>query len=98
MTTKVNNSTSSNLDDKEEDYIEKEFVKENINELPIPKKGSEKYEKEILEVMKCGCNRHIAEYVILQYEELEKEKKDKILLWELRKTYENYLNLLLKRQ
>ena len=77
MTTKVNNSVSSNLDEKEEDYIEKEFIKENIEELPIPKKGLEKYEKEILEVMKCGCNRQIAEYVILEYtlEEKEKEKE-----------------------
>ena len=65
----------NNSSDKEKDFLEEEFLKCNIEDLPIPKEDSKFYEKEIQEVMKSGCNRQIAEYVFLEYKKLEDEEK-----------------------
>ena len=94
-----------NSSDKEKDFLEEEFLKCNIEDLPIPKEGLEEYEKEIQEVMKSGCNRQIAEYVFLEYKNLEdeeeKEEKEKVRkkkkLYELRKDYEKYKNSLIEK-
>ena len=94
-----------NSSDKEKDFLEEEFLKCNIEDLPIPKEGLEEYEKEIQEVMKSGCNRQIAEYVLLEYKNLEdeeeKEEKEKVRkkkkLHELRKDYEKYKNSLIEK-
>ena len=84
-------STSSNSSDKERDFLEEEFLKCDIKDIPVPKEGLEDYETEILEIMKSGCNRQIAEYVISEYKQLEeaekKEDKNKKLLSELKKEY-----------
>ena len=96
-----------NSSDKEKDFLEEEFLKCNIEDLPIPKEGLEEYEKEIQEVMKSGCNRQIAEYVLLEYknledeEEKEEKEKEKVRkkkkLHELRKDYEKYKNSLIEK-
>ena len=79
------NFTNSN--EEEINYLEEEFLKCEIGEFPSPKKELEDYEDYILEVMKSGCNRQIAEYVILEYIKLEKEDKNNKTLMELRKDY-----------
>ena len=79
------NFTNSN--EEEKNYLEEEFLKCEIGEFPSPKKELEDYEDYILEVMKSGCNRQIAEYVILEYIKLEKEDKNNKTLMELRKDY-----------
>ena len=81
----------NNSSDKEKDFLEEEFLKCNIEDLPIPREELKDYEKEIQEVMKSGCNRQIAEYVFLEYKNLEdEEEKDskKKKLCELKKDYE----------
>ena len=61
-------STSSNTSDKEMEYLEKEFLNCDVNDIPVPKTDEiGDYEREVLEVMKTGCNRQIAEYVIIEY-------------------------------
>ena len=79
------NFTNSN--EEEKNYLEEAFLKCEIGEFPSPKKELEDYEDYILEVMKSGCNRQIAEYVILEYIKLEKEDKNNKTLMELRKDY-----------
>ncbi len=60
----------------DKDWLEEEFLTNyNIDDIPVPKTEIGKYEKEVLEVMKSGCNRQIAEYVIIKYK--EQEDKDK---------------------
>ena len=92
MTSTRKKSTSSNSSDKEKDFLEEEFLKCSIDDIPVPKEGLEKYEKEVLEVMKSGCNRQIAEYVILEYKKLEeeekKENKNNKSLYELKEEYD----------
>ena len=39
-----------------------------MEDLPIPKKELEKFQFEVREVMKSGCNLQIAEYSLLQYD------------------------------
>ena len=74
------NSQSQNSSDNEIDFLEEEFLKCDPNDLPVPKKEIEMYNDEVLEVMKTGCNRQIAEYVIIKYKELEDEEgKDKLV-------------------
>ena len=84
-------STSSNSSDKERDFLEEEFLKIKIEDIPGPKEGLEDYEKEVLEIMKSGCNRQIAEYVMLEYKKLEedenKKEPEKKTLPQLRKDY-----------
>ena len=64
-------SISSNSSDKENDYLEEEFLKLSTKDIPIPKPQIKMYEPEVQEVMKSGCNRQIAEYALLQYKEIE---------------------------
>ena len=72
-------SNKNNSNDKEKDFLEEEFLKCNIDDLPIPKQDIENnnYEEYVKEIMKSGCNRQIAEYVILKYINLEKEEIEK---------------------
>ena len=99
------NSNSSNSSDKEKDFLEEEFLKCNVDDLPIPKEDLEKYEKEIQEVMKSGCNRQIAEYVISEYKKLEDEEAEEAKnenkefkrLWELRDDYSKFLDKIINR-
>ena len=74
------NSISSNSSDKEIDFLEEEFLKCTSDDLPVPKEEIKIYNDEVLEVMKTGCNRQIAEYVMIKYKNLEdKEGKDKLV-------------------
>ena len=84
---------TSNSSDNEKDFLEEEFLKLKIEDIPIPKKGLEKYEPDIQEVMKSGCNRQIAEYAIEGIKELEEspENKSKKLI-DLREEYRSIIN------
>ena len=74
------NSISSNSSDKEIDFLEEEFLKCNPDDLPVPKEEIKIYNDEVLEVMKSGCNRQIAEHVMIKYKKLEDEEgKDKLV-------------------
>jgi len=73
----MSKKSSQNSIDKELDLLEDEFLKCEIGEIPIPKKELIEYESDVKEVMKSGCNRQIAEYVILKYKNLEDEEKKK---------------------
>ena len=74
------NSISSNSSDKEIDFLEEEFLKCTPDDLPVPKEEIKIYNDEVLEVMKTGCNRQIAEYVMIKYKNLEDEEgKDKLV-------------------
>lgn len=105
MSSTNRNSHSSNSSDKEKDFLEEEFLKCNVDDLPIPKEGLEKYEKEIQEVMKSGCNRQIAEYVISEYKKLEDEEAEEAKnenkefkkLWELKNDYSKYIDDIINR-
>ena len=92
----MSKKSSQNSIDKELDLLEDEFLKCEIDEIPIPKKELKEYESDVKEVMKSGCNRQIAEYVILKYKNLEDEEKKKEVkdkefksLPQLRKEYNN---------
>ena len=98
---KSKNSQSQNSSDKEIDFLEEEFLKCDPNDLPVPKKEIEIYNYQVLEVMKSGCNRQIAEYVMLEYKKLEdaeqKEKDNKKeTLEKLRKNYFDKLDSIIK--
>ena len=74
------NSVSSNSSDKEIDFLEEEFLKCVPDDLPVPKEEIKIYNDEVLEVMKSGCNRQIAEHVMIKYKKLEDEEgKDKLV-------------------
>ena len=64
MTTKTSTNQNKLLDN---DELEEEFLKCNLEDLPLPIKKLEDFEFEINEVMKSGCNRQIAEYSLLEY-------------------------------
>ena len=105
MSSTNRNSHSSNSSDKEKDFLEEEFLKCNVDDLPVPKEDLEKYEKEIQEVMKSGCNRQIAEYVISEYKKLEDEEAEEAKnenkefkkLWELKNDYSKYIEYIINR-
>lgn len=78
--------------DKDLDYLEEEFLKCNLEDIPIPIDKIEDLEEEVIEVMKSGCNRQIAEYVILKYTELEDDGDNKKKLIEYKKDYEKIKN------
>jgi hypothetical protein len=84
--------------DKEQDYLEDLFLKCDIKDIPIPKTDEiGPYENEVLEVMKSGCNRQIAEYVIMEYKKQEdKDKKEVDNFVPLDKLYESYNNIIKK--
>ena len=97
MTTKTSTNQNKLLDN---DELEEEFLKCNLEDLPLPIKKLEDFEFEINEVMKSGCNRQIAEYSLLEYEsdlfppepkdEHEKSKDSiKKTLSELKNEYKN---------
>ena len=72
-------SQSQNSSDKEIDFLEEEFLKCDPKDLPVPKEEIKIYNYQVLEVMKTGCNRQIAEYVMLEYKKLEDEEKKEVL-------------------
>lgn len=83
--------------DKEQDYLEDLFLKCDIGDIPIPKIDEiGPYENEVLEVMKSGCNRQIAEYVIMEYKKQEDKDKKDINFVPLDKLYESYNNIIKK--
>ena len=90
---KSNNNSES---EKEMEYLEDEFLKCNIDDIPFPKEEIKEYESEVQEVMKSGCNRQIAEYVILQYKKFEDEEvktnENMKKLSQLREEYDEYKN------
>ena len=73
--------------DKDLDYLEEELLKCDIKDIPIPNDDIEDLEEEVIEVMKSGCNRQIAEYVILKYKELKDEENGKLKLIIFKKNY-----------
>ena len=73
--------------DEEDDYLESIFL--GIEKLPFPKKEISEYENLVLEIMKSGCNRQIAEYTMLKYKEIEDSNKEEKKLSELQNTYNN---------
>lgn len=76
MSSRKKSTSSNSSTDKEMEFLENEFLNCKIEDIPIPKKDEiGEYESEVLEVMKTGCNRQIAEYVIIEYK--KQEDKDK---------------------
>ena len=65
MSTKSSTNQNKGIED---DELEEEFLKCDINDLPLPKEELKDFEFEINEVMKSGCNRQIAEYALMKYD------------------------------
>ena len=80
---------SSSSSEDEKDSFDEDFLNVKVEDIPIQVKGTEEVESEIAEIMKSGCNRQIAEYVMILYYEIEKDKE--INLIKLRKAYEKVL-------
>ena len=68
MSNKTTISSKKGDNKYEEDELEEQFLKCELADLPIPKKELEKFQFEVREVMKSGCNLQIAEYSLLQYD------------------------------
>ena len=68
MSNKTTISSKKGDNKNEEDELEEQFLKCELKDLPIPKKELEKFQFEVREVMKSGCNLQIAEYSLLQYD------------------------------
>ena len=83
MTTQKN----TDLNEEEKNYLEEEFLKCEIGDFPSPKTELRDYEEYVTEVMKSGCNRQIAEYVILEYVKLEEKDTNNKKLLDLREEY-----------
>ena len=90
-------SSSSNSNDNEKDFLEEEFLKLKVEDIPIPRKEIDIYEPEVQEVMKSGCNRQIAEYSLLQYKEIEDKDTKSEKLSELRKQYNDVKDKIIKK-
>ena len=95
-------SPSSNSNDNEKDFLEEEFLKFKLDDIPIPISEIEIYDEEVQEVMKSGCNRQIAEYALLKYKEIEdNEEKENgegyKKLIDLKKEYQKYELPIIKR-
>ena len=92
----MSNSNNNSDSEKEMEYLEDEFLKCTIDDIPFPKEEIKEYESEIQEVMKSGCNRQIAEYVILEYKKFEDEEvktnENMKKLSQLREEYNEYKN------
>ena len=73
--------------DKDLDFLEEELLKCNIEDIPIPNDDIKDLEEEVIEVMKSGCNRQIAEYVIQKYKELKDEENGKLKLILFKENY-----------
>jgi hypothetical protein len=83
----------SNNDNKDLDYLEEEFLQCQLEDIPLPIDILEEdLEEEVGEVMKSGCNRQIAEYVILKYQEIENDEDGKPKLIKFKKDYEKSRN------
>ena len=80
---------SSSSSEDEKDSFDEDFLNVKVEDIPIQVRGTEEVESEIAEIMKSGCNRQIAEYVMILYYEIEKDKE--INLIKLRKAYEKVL-------
>ena len=77
MSTKT--STNKNDNKREDDELEDEFLKCDIDSFPSPKEELENYQFELREIMKSGCNLQIAEYSLLQcniFSHLDSDKKN----------------------
>ena len=68
MSNKTTISSKKGDNKYETDELEEEFLECKLEDLPIPKKELEKFQFEVREVMKSGCNLQIAEYSLLQYD------------------------------
>ena len=78
----------SKKEDEDLDYLEKEFLKCKLEDIPLPiDEIEENLEEEVLEVMKSGCNLQIAEYVILKYQDIEDDLDGKQKLLDFKKNY-----------
>ena len=82
----MSNKKNKSSTDEEDDYLDKLFLE--IKDLPFPKKEISEYENLVLEIMKSGCNRQIAEYAIIKYKEIEDSNEGKKLS-ELQGPYNN---------
>ena len=83
----------SKKDDEDLDYLEKEFLKCKLEDIPLPiDEIEENLEEEVLEVMKSGCNLQIAEYVILKYQDIEDDLDGKQKLLDFKKNYQESKN------
>jgi len=83
----------SKKDDEDLDYLEKEFLKCKLEDIPLPiDEIEENLEEEVLEVMKSGCNLQIAEYVILKYQDIEDDLDGKQKLLDFKKKYQESKN------
>ena len=78
MSTKT--STNKNDNKREDDELEDEFLKCDIDSFfPSPNEKLENYQFELREIMKSGCNLQIAEYSLLQcniFSHLDSDKKN----------------------
>ena len=83
----MSNKKDINSTEEEDEYLESMFL--NIKTLPFPKQEIKDYESLVLEVMKSGCNRQIAEYVIIKYKEIEDSDDKNTKIVELEKAYNN---------
>ena len=90
-------SSSSNSSDNEKDFLEEEFLKLKVEDIPIPREEIDIYEPEVQEVMKSGCNRQIAEYSLLQYKEIEDKDTNSEKISELRKQYNDVKDKIIKK-
>ena len=69
MSSKTTISSQKGENKLEKDELEEEFLNNcRLEDLPIPKKELEKFQFEVEEVLKSGCNLQIAEYSLLQYD------------------------------
>ena len=69
MEVNINPSTGNEEEQSEDEELEKDFLKIDMDELDKIYKNKEilsNYELEIKEIMKIGCNRQIAEYSLLK--------------------------------
>ena len=83
----------SKKEDEDLDYLEKEFLKCKLEDIPLPiDEIEENLEEEVLEVMKSGCNLQIAEYVILKYQDIEDDLDGKQKLLDFKKNYQESKN------
>jgi len=77
----------ANSNEEEKNYLEEDFLKCDIGDFPSPKTELKDYDDYVTEVMKSGCNRQIAEYVILEYVKLEEKDTNTKKLLNLREEY-----------
>ena len=79
------------------EYLEKEFLKYGEDSLPFPKEEIKIYEEDVQEIMKSGCNRQIAEYVMIKYKELEDKDSKNKKLCDLREEYKKVIDPIINK-